>query len=110
MNDFEQAVLGLLLLQTAILLTMFIYNIVHGIYQEMERIQQSVKAIQYQFLSRILIPDEQQRASPEFEEYQRWTKYPLVVLSQCRLTRKFYLEKLWELNASLTQRNESESS
>lgn len=110
MNDYEKAVLGLLLLQTAILLTMFIYSIVHGISQEMKRIQQSVKAIQNQFLSRILIPDKQQRESPEFEEYQRWTKYPLVVLSQCRLTRKFYFEKLWELNASLTQRNESENS
>ena len=102
MTDFEQAVLGLLLLQTAIL-SIILWLCIR---QEIRKVRQQSQAI-YLDAQRLLSTFSlQQLEAPAVQEYLKWTKYPRTVLSQYRLTRKFYRLKLHQLRALLKDNNE----
>ena len=106
MSDFERVVLGLLILQTTLILMMFIYQIVHGIHQEMKKVRRSIQEIQDRHQQIFLSLDHTQQASPAAREYQRWLTHPRIVLSQFHLTRGFYFEKERELRALLSHSHE----
>ena len=106
MSTFEQAVLSLLMLQTALILMMFIYRIVHGIHQAMKRARRSIQEIRDRHQQIFLSLDHTQQASPVAQEYQRWLEHPRIVLSQFRLTRGFYFEKVWGLRVLLSHSHE----
>lgn len=106
MSDFEQAVLVLLIFQTALILMMFIYRIVHGIHQAMKKARRSIQEIRDHHQQIFSSLDHTQQASPAAREYQRWLVYPRIVLSQCRLTRGFYFEKVWGLRVLLSRSHE----
>ena len=102
MTDFEQAVLGLLLLQTAFL-SIILWLCIR---QEIRKVRQQSQAI-YLDAQRLLSTFSlQQLEAPAVQEYLKWTKYPRTVLSQYRLTRKFYRLKLHQLRALLKDNNE----
>lgn len=106
MSDFEQAVLVLLIFQAALILMMFIYQIVHGIHQAMKKARRSIQEIRDRHQQIFSSLDHTQQASPAAREYRRWLEHPRIVLSQCRLTRGFYFEKVWGLRASLSRSHE----